>query len=78
MNNQRRQNNGQRIKIVRDYCASLKDQKQLIVCFLLSREVPEKEICKFLKIRQNRLNLIKMQIAIGLRHAGIRLRGEEA
>lgn len=75
--NHRRQNRGRQIQIVREFCRNLQDETQRIVCFQLCNRVPDHEICKLLKMRQERLDLVKLQIAIGLKQAGIRLSEED-
>lgn len=67
----------ERDRIVENFLASLEDDKQRMVCFLFMRNATEKEICKAAKISSAELEGIKLQIAIGLRQAGIRLGDEE-
>jgi len=73
----KRQNSQERVRIVENFLASLEDDKQRIVCFLFMRNATEKEIRKAVKISSAELEGIKLQIAIGLRQAGIRLGDEE-
>ena len=73
----KRQNSQERVRIVENYLYSLEDDKQRIVCFLIMRNATEKEIRKALKISPEELEGIKLQIAIGLRQAGIRIGDEE-
>jgi len=75
--NKKRQNSQVRNGIVDQYLKSIKDDKERMVCFLLMRNATEKEICKAAKISPAELEGIKLQIAIGLRQAGICLRDEE-
>lgn len=67
----------ERARIVEKYLYELTDDKQRLVCFLFMRNATEKEIRKTLKINSAELEGIKLQIAIGLRQAGIRLGDEE-
>jgi hypothetical protein len=67
----RRQNHGRRCQIVRQFLADLTDDTQRLVCFLLTRGCPDKEVCQALRLTSKRLELVKLQIAIGLRQAGI-------
>lgn len=73
----KRQNSQERVRIVENYLYSLEDDKQRIVCFLIMRNATEKEIRKALKISPDELEGIKLQIAIWLRQAGIRIGDEE-
>ncbi len=71
--NKKRQNSQVRNGIVDQYLKSIKDDKERMVCFLLMRRSTEEEICKAIKITPKELECIKLQIAIGLRQAGIRI-----
>ena len=62
-----------RIEIVRNFYDRLTDKDQRTICMLLSREVPESKICKLLGINAKKLELIKVQIAVGLRQAGLEI-----
>lgn len=73
----KRQNPQERDRIVEKYLYALTDDKQRLVCFLFMNNASEKEIRKTLKISPEELEGIKLQIAIGLRQAGIRLGDEE-
>lgn len=75
--NTRQQNRHRRIEIVRHFCKEMADDTQCLVCFLLSREVPEREICRRMAIRMKKLRQLKLQIAVGLRMASVQLYGEE-
>ena len=77
MNSTRQQNRARHIEIVRHFCQEMADDQQCLLCFLLSREVPEREICWRMGIRMKTLRQLKLQIAVGLRLAGVRLYGEE-
>ena len=66
-----------RIRIVRLYCGMLEDTTVRAVCYLLSRGAPERDICRQLEMGRKRLELVKLEVAVGLRRAGLRLRGEE-
>lgn len=63
----------ERDRIIEKYLYALTDEKQRLVCFLFMRNAMEKEICKAVKITSAELESIKLQIAIGLRQAGIRI-----
>nr|DAG83162.1 MAG TPA: TrfB transcriptional repressor protein/DNA Complex-turn-helix, complex, transcription.5A [Caudoviricetes sp.] len=69
----KRQNTQERDRIVEKFLYSLEDGKQRLVCLLIMRNATEKEICKAVKISPEELVDIKLQIAIGLRQAGIRI-----
>lgn len=73
----KRQNTQERDRIVENYLYSLEDDKQRIVCFLFMQNATEKEVRKAVKITSTELEGIKLQIAIGLRQAGIRIGDEE-
>jgi len=69
----RRQNHGRRCQIVRQFLADLTDDTQRLVSFLLTRKSTDQEICRALRLTPKRLELVKLQLAIGLRQAGIEL-----
>jgi len=71
--NKKRQNSQERDRIIEKYLYALTDDKQRLVCFLFMNNATEKEICKAVKITPAELEGIKLQIAIGLRQAGIRI-----
>ncbi len=73
----KQQNLQARDRIVENYLYSLEDDKQRIVCFLFMQNATEKEVRKAVKITSTELEGIKLQIAIGLRQAGIRIGDEE-
>lgn len=73
----KRQNTQERVRIVENFLYAQEDNKQRIVCFLFMQNATEKEVRKALKISPAELNGIKLQIAIGLRQAGIRIGDEE-
>ena len=62
-----------RIEIVRNFYDKLTDENQRTICMLLSRKVPESRICKLLGINAKKLELIKVQIAVGLRQSGLEI-----
>ena len=64
-------------QIIRRFCRCLADDAQRIICFLLSRDISEREICKYMHIRAKNLVAIKQQLADGLHQAGIALSGKE-
>jgi len=63
----------ERDRIIEKYLYALPDDKQRLVCFLFMNNATEKEICKAVKITPDQLKGIKLQIAIGLHQAGIRI-----
>ena len=69
----RRDEKDRRIEIVRNFYDKLTDENQRTICMLLSRKVPESRICKLLGINAKKLELIKVQIAVGLRQAGLEI-----
>ena len=62
-----------RIEIVRNFYDKLTDENQRTICMLLSRKVPESRICKLLGTNAKKLELIKVQIAVGLRQSGLEI-----
>ncbi len=68
---ERRQNGGQRRKIVQDYLAGISDDRERLVCYLYVNNYEDFEIRKFLRIAQKQLNEIKDAIREHLIAAGI-------
>ena len=68
---ERRQNGGQRRKIVQDYLAGISDDQERLVCYLYVNNYEDFEIRKFMRIAQKRLNEIKAVIREHLVAAGI-------
>ena len=68
---ERRQNGGQRRKIVQDYLAGITDDRERLVCYLYVNNYDDYDIRKCLRITQKRLNEIKAGIRKKLVAAGI-------
>ena len=68
---ERRQNGGQRRKIVQNYLAGISDNRERLVCFLYVNNYDDFEIRRFMRITQKRLNEIKTVIRRNLIAAGI-------
>ena len=68
---ERRQNGGQRRKIVQDYLAGISDDQERLVCYLYVHNYDDYEIRRFMRIAQKRLNEIKAVIREHLVAAGI-------
>ena len=61
-------------RIVQGYLSTITDDRQRLVCFMLMRRnCDARTICKTLRITEEALEAIKLQIAIDLRKAGIEL-----
>lgn len=69
---ERRQNGGQRRKIVQDYLAGISDARERLVCYLYVKNYDDFEIRRFMRISQKRLNKIKDEIRKNLIAAGIK------
>ena len=69
---ERRQNGGQRRKIVQDYLAGISDDRERLVCYLYVNNFDDYEIRQFMRITQKRLNEIKAVIRKNLIAAGIK------
>lgn len=72
---ERRQNTGERCKIVQDYLKTIDDDTERLVCYLYLNNYEDYEVRKQLKIKQKRLEEIKASIRLKLLQAGIRTRG---
>ena len=68
---ERRQNGGQRRKIVQDYLAGISDDRERLVCYLYVNNYEDFEIRKFLRIAQKQLDDIKAEIRKHLIATGI-------
>ncbi|MBO5309164.1 MAG: hypothetical protein J6C40_14290 [Lentisphaeria bacterium] len=53
---------------------NISDDTERLVCFLYMRNASDREICKQLKISQERLEEIKLKLAIDMKNAGIRIK----
>ena len=71
---ERRQNGGRQRYIVRQFVKNISDDTERLVCFLYMRNASDREICKQLKISQERLEKIKLKLAIDMKNAGIRIK----
>ena len=71
---ERRQNGGRQRYIVQQFVKNISDDTERLVCFLYMRNASDKEICKQLKITQERLEAIKLKLAIDMKNAGIRIK----
>ena len=69
---ERRQNAGERCKIVQDYLKNISNDQVRLVCYLYVNNYEDFEIRKILRISQTRLNEIKEMIRRDLTAAGIR------
>ena len=69
---ERRQNGGQRRKIVQDYVRNIDNDQERLVCYLYMNNYEDFEIRKILRINQMRLDEIKEDIHRNLTAAGIR------
>ena len=70
---ERRQNGGLQRYIVQQFVKNISDDTERLVCFLYMRNASDREICKQLKISQERLEVIKLKLAIDMKNAGIRV-----
>lgn len=71
---ERRQNGGRQRYIVQQFVKNISDDTERLVCFMYMRNASDKEICKQLKISQERLEVIKLKLAIDMKNAGIRIK----
>ena len=69
---ERRQNAGERCKIVQDYLKNISNDQVRLVCYLYVNNYEDFEIQKILQISQTRLNEIKEMIRQELVKAGIK------
>ena len=68
---ERRQDGGQRRKIVQEYIRSIDNDQERTVCYLFMNNYDEYEIRKCLRITRKQLNRIKTAIREKLIAAGI-------
>jgi hypothetical protein len=59
---------------VQQFVKNISDDTERLVCFLYMRNASDREICKQLKISQERLEAIKLKLAIDMKNAGIRIK----
>lgn len=70
---ERRQNNGERCKIVQQFVMEIRDDKMRLACWMYMRNCDDRCVRKQLNITPQQLEMMKLQLAIELRKAGIRL-----
>ena len=70
---ERRQNGGRQRYIVQQFVKNISDDTERLVCFMYMRNADDKEILKQLNITQERLEAIKLKLAIDMKNAGIRI-----
>ena len=68
---ERRQNGGQRRKIVQDYLTGIKDDQERLVCYLYLNRYEDYEIRRIMGISRKRLKEIKSEIREHLVAEGI-------
>ena len=70
---ERRQNIGERCKIVRDFLLTIKDDAERTVCYMYLHNYRDTAVCKQLKITKPRLAEIKAELRRRLIAAGIKM-----
>ena len=70
---EKRQNSGRKRYIVQQFVKNISDDTERLVCFMYMRNADDKEIRKQLNITQERLDAIKLKLAIDMKNAGIRI-----
>lgn len=68
----RRQNNGQRCRIIQEYVRNIENDTERLICFLFMRNFTDRQVCMQLGISRQRLKLIKNRLAKALESTGIR------
>ena len=68
---ERRQNNGERCKIVQDFLLTIKDADERTACYMYLHNYRDVAVRKQLKISQRRLDEIKAELRRRLIAAGI-------
>ena len=71
---ERRQNGGRQRYIVQQFVKNISDDTERLVCFMYMRNASDQEIRKQLNITQERLEAIKLKLAIDIKKAGIRIK----
>ena len=71
---ERRQNGGRQRYIVQQFVKNIADDMERLVCFMYMRNASDQEIRKQLNITQERLEAIKLKLAIDMKNAGIRIK----
>ena len=74
---ERRQNTGERCKIVQDFLLTIKDDAERTVCYMYLHNYRDVAVRKQLKISQRRLDEIKAELRRRLIAAGIRVNSSE-
>ena len=74
---ERRQNGGRRRQIVQEFVKNITDDTRRLVCYLYMHNYTDHEVCKQLKIKSDRLEAIKLKLAMDMKKAGIRNGGSE-
>ncbi len=74
---ERRQNGGRRCQIVQEFVKTISDDTERLVCYLYMHNYTDREVCKQLKIKPDRLEAIKLKLALDMKKAGIRNGGSE-
>jgi hypothetical protein len=70
---ERRQNNGERCRIVQRFVLTIEDDNTRLACYMYMRNCSDKDVRKQLHIKQEKLDLLKLELALALRQAGIRI-----
>ncbi len=70
---ERRQNNGERCRIIQQFVMEIRDDKVRLACWMYMRNCDDRDVRKQLNITPKQLEMLKLQLAIDLRKAGIRL-----
>ena len=68
---ERRQNNGERCRIVQDFLLTIKDDVERTVCYMYMHGCRDGAVCRQLKISRERLREIKAEIRRIMIAAGI-------
>lgn len=68
----RRQNNGQRCRIIQGFVRNIENDIERLVCFLFMRNFSNRQVCAQLGISRRRLKQIKSKLSDALVSAGIR------
>ena len=71
---ERRQNGGRQRYIVQQFVKNIADDMERLVCFMYMRNASDQEIRKQLNITQERLEAIKLKLAIDMKNVGIRIK----
>ena len=69
---ERRQNNGERCRIVQEFLLTIKDDAERTACYMYLHNYRDGAVCRQLKISRKRLEEIKAELRRRLIAAGIR------